>query len=61
MILTQNLIKKTEDILRFEGVSGLPKQIGETPYYVADADDKTILAHGAIKFEKKEYKIGTKK
>lgn len=61
MELTQNLISSAEKTLRFEGVSDLPKQINKTPFYVAEAGDNTILAHGVIEYEGKEYKIGTKK
>lgn len=61
MELNKNLIEKAEEILRFEGVSGLPKQIGNTPFYIAEAEDATILAHGMVEHEDKEYKIGTQK
>jgi hypothetical protein len=61
MELTQTLIGKAAKTLQFEGVSGLPKQIGNTPFYIAEAKDTTILAHGVIQYEGVEYKIGTKK
>lgn len=61
MELTKNLIDNAEKTLRFEGASDLPKQIGQTPFYVADAENGTILAHGVIEYDGKEYKIGTKK
>lgn len=61
MELTQNIINEAENILRFEGVSSLPKQIGRTPLFLGVTDDQSILAHGVIVFEGVEYKIGTKK
>lgn len=59
MILTQNLINGAKKILSYEGVEGLPKQIGKMPFYVAGTTDKTILGHGTILHDDKEYKIGT--
>ena len=61
MELNKNLIGKAESTLRFEGFSGLPKQIDNTPFYIAEAEDSTILAHGMVEHEGKEYKIGTQK
>ena len=61
MELNKNLTEKALSTLRFEGDSVLPKQIGDTPFFIAEADDATILAHGAVEHEGMEYKIGTKK
>lgn len=60
MEITHNIKKKAEDILRFEGVTNLPKQIADSAFYIGDANDASILAHGVIVFEGVEYKIGTK-
>lgn len=37
----------------------LPASLGETQFFVAEAEDTTILAHDAIVHQGKEYKIGT--
>jgi hypothetical protein len=61
MELTTTLNNKALNVLRYEGVSGLPKQIGKTPFYVAVPEDVTIFGHGVVIYNEKEYKIGTKK
>ena len=61
MELTQNLKLAAEKILRFEGVIDSAVQIEGTAFFVAKENDQSILAHGVIVFNGKEYKIGTKK
>lgn len=61
MKISKNIENKALQTLRFEGVSGLPKEIENTGFYVALHDDRGFLAHGVIEFEGVEYKIGTKK
>lgn len=39
----------------------LPASLGETEFFVADASDENIIAHDAVIFDDKEYKIGTHK
>lgn len=59
MELAKSLTEGATAYLREHGVSLLPHKIGGAPFYVAATDDQTILAHGVVRFNGVEYKIGT--
>lgn len=62
MELAQYIQKAAEEILKYNTVKELPAQLAETDFYLASADDQTILAHATIKdVSGVEYKIGTRK
>ena len=58
MQLVLYIYKEAENILQFEGESNLPQQIGDTVFFLAKDNDKTIIAHDVLFFNNKEYKIG---
>ncbi|MCF7843281.1 hypothetical protein K9M47_00100 [Candidatus Gracilibacteria bacterium] len=61
MKIAQYLIEAAEKLLRYEGNKNLPQKLADTEFYLAKADDDSIMAFGVIKFEEVEYRIGTKK
>jgi hypothetical protein len=61
MEITNYIKDAAEEILNSGIVAALPAQLAGTQFYLASAEDTTILAHGAIKGpDGTEYKIGTK-
>ena len=60
MELAPYLLKTAKDILHEQGVEGLPKQHAGSPFWLATAQDKSVMAFGAIEFDGRVYKIGTK-
>lgn len=61
MKISQFILDEAGKMLQYEGVSQLPKQIGNTALFIASADDDSIISYGEIMFEGVEYKIGPKK
>ena len=61
MEISQIVMNEAVKLLRFEGVSDLPKQIGQTPLFVGKKDDPSIISYGVIEFEGVEYKVGPKR
>lgn len=61
MELAPYLLKAANDILREQGVEGLPKQLAGSPFWLATAQDKSVIAFGAIEVDGHVYKIGTKR
>lgn len=61
MEIAQYLTEAAEKLLKYEGSNSLPKKLTDTEFYLAKADDDSIMAFGVINFEGVEYKIGTKK
>jgi hypothetical protein len=59
----ENYLKEAaEKLLNAESAVQLPAQLEDGAFYLASAEDETILAHAAIKdAQGVEYKIGTKK
>ena len=55
------LLKAANDILREPAVEGLPKQLAASGFWLAMAQDKSVMAFGAIEFDGHVYKIGTKR
>jgi hypothetical protein len=62
MEISNYLKKAAEELLNAETLMQLPAQLAGTEFYLAAAEDESILAHGSIKDAGgTEYKIGTKK
>lgn len=61
MEIAQYLIEAAEKLLQYEGDKSLPQKLVNTEFYLAKADDDSIMAFGVIRFKEAEYKIGTKK
>lgn len=61
MNISQLILEEARQVLLYEGVAGLPKQIDNSPLFIASGDDDSIVSYGAIVFEEVEYKIGPKK
>lgn len=61
MELAPYLLEAAKDILCEEGVEGLPKQLAGSPFWLATAQDKSVMAFGGIEFEGRASKIGTKR
>lgn len=60
MELAPYLLKTANDILREQGVEGLPKQLAGSAIWLATAQDKSVMAFGVIEVDGHVYKIGTK-
>jgi hypothetical protein len=61
MEIATSLMNAAKKALQFEGNSSFPKKIGDTEFFLAEKDDKTIFGFGAIKENGVEYKIGVAK
>ena len=61
MELAPYLLKAANDLLREEGVEGLPKLLAGSPFWLATVQDKSVMAFGAIEFDGHVYNIGTKR
>ena len=61
MELAPYLLKAANDILREQDVEGLPKQLAASGFWLATAQDKSVMAFGAIEFDGHVHKIGTKR
>ncbi len=61
MEIAQYLINAAEKLLKYEGDESLPQELSGTEFFLAKADDDSIMAFGVIKWKEVEYKIGTKK
>jgi hypothetical protein len=59
--LAPYLLKAANDILCEQGIDGLPKQLAGSPFWLAAAQDKSVMAFGALEFDGHVYKIGTKR
>lgn len=59
MELAAYLLEAATDILREEGTKGLPRQLAGTPFWLSRAQDRRVMAFGAIKFDGHLYKVGT--
>lgn len=62
MEIAQSLLDAAAKILKYEVTADLPKQLGDTKFFLAKAEDTLIMGFGVIKSDEGiEYKIGPKK
>lgn len=61
MEIAENIQKAANDYLKFQASYSFPYQLAGTQFYLAEANDLTIMAFGVAKHNDVEYKIGTKK
>ena len=58
MELATSLVKEAMACLQTSHDLEKPQQLGRGPFYLARADDQTVLAHGVVLHGGIEYKIG---
>lgn len=58
MEVAKYLIDEAKLLLQRDGAARLPQRLCGTAFFVARADDGTVLAHGVVLFEGAEYKLG---
>jgi hypothetical protein len=61
MTATTGMVKRAETILRHLGTSDLPRQIGQTSFFVARVADETVTGEETFSFAGLEYKVGEMK
>jgi hypothetical protein len=59
MELSLSLVKKAEVLLRASHDIVTPQQLSPGPFYLARAEDRSVLAHGVVLHNGVEYKVGT--
>ena len=59
MELAPSIIKQAVVTLQESHDIEAPQQIGRGPFYLARAEDQSVLAHGVVLYNGVEYKVGT--
>lgn len=59
MELALSLVKKAEVLLHASLDLATPQNLAPGPFYLARAEDRSVLAHGVVFHNGVEYKVGT--